>query len=281
MPNADGKGCQINLDNGEGIILDGYVVDDIYAMSSYLNIIFETPKKLLFGADSDYYFTYMNIDWVPDTLDESTGVNAAWHYELNCCPRPVFSMITKPAKNAQELARNLGLNLTKLSSNVDIPCPIINQYAGNVIQENRLYSLEKAYIDRDLSKANYLYINSKAMYASTWKSMTSQTAVTLKFPENTEGGNLITYQDYQFQSVYACANGPYVWKQNDYIGKMIGTQFKVETSVPAVFLNVYTIKSEKIPEFDTGLPFLCTYSKRSIVETNAFVHCFSNIKYMG
>ena len=281
MANADGKGCQINLDNGEGKILEGFVTDDIRAPSSFLEIVFECPDKLIFGADPDYYFTYLSIDWVPVTLDEGTGANNTWHYDLGCYPRCIFTKITKPAKNTQELARALGLKLSELSDSLEVPCPIINQYAGNVIQMNRLYSLEKAYNERDFGKAVYTYVNSKEMYSATWKSMTSQVAVSLTLPKNTDGQTNIQYQDYQFYSLFNSAYGAIPWKQNDYLARMMGTQFKMDTTVPAVFLNVYTIKSEKIPDFDTGLPFLCVYSRRNLLDVNAFTHYFSNIKYIG
>lgn len=281
MANADGSGCQINLDNGEGRILDGYVVDDIYAVSSYLVISFESPNKLLFGADPNYYFRFLNIDWCGMSFSEKTGTNKTWHYDMRCCPRNVFFYVTKPSNNTWELARALGLNLSDLSTSIKLPCPIINQYAGKVILANRLYSLEMAYNNRNLNEATYIYVNSKEMYSATWKSMTSQTALPISFPKGFEGGNLITYQDYQFDSIFSCANGAEVWKQDDFIGKMIGTQFRIDTTVPAVFLNVYTIKSEEIPEFDTGLPFLCVYSKRKLNEINAYTHYFANIKYMG
>jgi len=275
-----GPGCQINLDNGEGHIISGFVEDSIHAVSSYLEITFESSYKLLFGASTDYYFTFLNLDWVPLSTDERAGIELQWQYELRCLPRCVFMLITKPSKNTQELARALGLNLTKISSNVELPCPIINQYAGNVIQENRKYSLEKAYNERDLGKANYIYVNSRNMYSTSWKNMASQTAVTLTFSKGTEGTNLVTYQDYQFDDIFSNGYCAKVWTQWDYLGRMMGTQFKIETTVPAVFLNVYTIKLEEIPEFDTGLPFLCVYSKRDIMNINAFTHCFANIKFM-
>ncbi len=280
MPDKDGKGCQVNLDNGQGKILEGYVIDDIRAISSYLVITFEVPVKLLFGADNHYYFTFLKIDWVPVSFDECTGLNHTWHYSIRALPKPVFEYITKPCKDTSELARALKLNLSDLSESLPLPCPIINQYAGNIIQANRLYSLEKAYNERHLNKAAYIYLNSKELYSATWRSLTSQTAVTLTFPEGTEGTNLITYQDYQFDNIFSTAHGPAVWKQQDYISKMLGTQFKVDTTMPAICLNVYTIKSEEIPEFDTGLSFLCVYSKRDIMKVNAFTHCFTNINYM-
>lgn len=274
------KGRQINLDDGEGSILDGYIVDDIYAPCSYLDIIFESEKKLLFGADTDYYFTYLEIDWVPSGFSETKGNQGLWHYEMTCYPRCMLFVIDKPVRNTIELARSLRLTLSPLGINRDIPCPVIGQHAGNFIQDNRLYSLEQAYLKCRLGEATYIYVGTKTLYSASWKTMCSRTALTFEFPKNTEGTNLLTYQDYQFDSVFSTANGPVPWKQKDFIGKMIGTQFKLETTLPAFFLNVYTIKVENIPEFDTGLPFLCTYSKRSITKVDAFTHYFSNIKYI-
>ena len=274
------KGRQINLDNGEGSILDGYVVDDIYAPSSFLNITFESQDKLLFGADSDYYFTYLEMDWVPISFSENKGNQGLWHYEMECYPRSLLLLVDKPVRNTIELARFLRLTLSPLSITKDIPCPVINQYAGNFIQDNRLYSLEQAANKKNLGSALYMYAGTKRLYSTTWKAMCSQTTLSFEFPENTQGTNLITYQDYQFDSLFSTANGPVPWKQKDFIGKMIGTQFKLETTLPAFFLNVYTIKIKEIPEFDTGLPFLCIYSKRSITKVDAFTHCFANIKYV-
>lgn len=274
------EGRQINLDKGEGTILDGYIVDDIYAPSSFLNIIFESPKKLVFGADENYYFTFSNIDWIPLSFDETKGIQMAWHYEINAVPRCLVKLIKKPTKNCQELARAMNLNLTDLSSNLELPCSIINQYAGNIIQNLRLYSLEEAYVKQKIGEAIYIYAGTSQMYSNTWKSLVSQTALPLMFPASTEGSNLPTYQDYQFDSLFSTSNGPNIWNQSDFIGKLIGTQFKIKTTIPAIFLNVYTIKFSKIPEFDTGIPFLCTYSKRKICETNAFENYFSNIKYI-
>ena len=274
------EGRQINLDEGEGTILEGYAIDDIYSPCSYITLTFECSQKLTFGADVNYYLTYCNIDWVPMSFSEKTGTNKMWHYEMCCCPKAVFKLITKPCKNTQELARALDLNLSNLSDNLELPCPIINQRAGNVIHDERFYSLEKAYRKNQLGEAAFIYASTKELFTSSWKKICSQTAIQLKFPSGTEGTNLPIYQDYQFDSLFTTANGPDIWKQKDYIGKMIGTQFKIETTVPAFFLNLYTIKFEDIPEFDTGLPFLCIYSKRDLVEVNAFTNYFANIKYV-
>lgn len=274
------KGRQINLDNGEGNVLDGFIVDDVCSPCSWLDITFETSEKLLFGADADYYFTYVDIDWVPFSFTETVSVNKTWHYEMSCYPKAVFALIEKPLKNTIELARVLGLNLAPTSLNLELCCPTIHEFAGNFVQDNRHFSFEKNFIRDKLGDTTYMYVGGKQLYSSTWKSMCSKQALSLEFPKETAGSNLISYQDYQFNSVFHTVHEPIAWKQNDFIEKMIGVQFKIETTIPAFFLNVYTIKIEDIPEFDTGLPFLCTYSKRSITEVNAFVHCFSNIKYI-
>lgn len=280
MSKQDGKGQQINLDNGQARIVEGYVEDSIYSICSYLVIKFVSPAKLLFGADNAYYFTYMGIDWVPMTLDESKGIQEAWQYEVTCCPKSVFTYITKPVSNTIELARNMNLNLSEVSSNLKVPCPIINEYAADVIQENRLYTFEQACVGGDVGDAIYIYVNSVNMYSNTWRNMISQTAISLTFPKGTEGDNLITYEDYQFHGLFAAANGARVWKQNDYLTRLMGPQFKVQTSIPAAPFNVYTIKSEEIPEFDTGLSYLCIYSRKDIMDVTGFTHYFAAIKYI-
>lgn len=273
-------GQQINLDVGQARILEGYIEDDIFAISSYLHIKFESPVKLLLGADNKYYFTYMGIDWVPMTLDECRGIQDPWQYEVNCCPKCIYTYIQKPYSNTAELARNMGLKLNGVSANLKLPCPIINQYAANIVQDNRFYSLEKGMVEGNIGKGIYIYVNSNEMYSNTWRNMISQTATTFEFPKGTEGQHLVTYEDYQFYNLFAAANGPDVWRQNDYIRRMIGPQFKIETTLAAAPFNVYTIKLEDTPEFDTGLPFLCIYSRKDINEFSGFTHYFAAINYV-
>ena len=273
-------GLQINLDNGEGRILSGSYTDDIFSCCAFLEIIFECSDKLVFGADNNYYLTYSGQNWVPIQLNESTGSNNTWHYDLGCIPAPMMTLITKPCHNTQELARALKCNLTDLSSSLKLPCSTIHQFAANMIQDNRLYSLEQAYGKEMLGDAVYIYGNSKNLYTATWRTILNQSATVLDTSSFLAGSDKFTYQDYQFDSVLKTAHNPIPWKQKDYIEKMIGPQFKVETAVPAFFLNVYTMKFDNIEGFDTGLPFLCTYTKRDIMDANSYVHCFSSIKYV-
>ena len=89
------EGRQINLDSGEGQILRGYITDDIFACSSFLEIVFESSYKCLFGANIEYYFTYYGIDWIPLSFSESTGLNNNWHYEITAVPRCLFTLVTE------------------------------------------------------------------------------------------------------------------------------------------------------------------------------------------
>lgn len=276
----NGSGRQVNLDNGEGQILRGFLTDDIFSCSSFLEIVFETNKKCVFGADINYYFTYYNIDWIPLRFSESTGLNHNWHYELIAVPKSLFTLVTKPARNTMEFARALKLNLTIGSSALKIPCPTIYQYAGNLIQDMRLHSFEQAIINNDLGSAMYAYVGTKEMLSVTWKTLISKTATIMEFSPYTAGADKIVYQDDQIEKVFSTAKGCDVWKQKDYISKMIGTHFTIHTASPAIFLNVYSMKFSDIPEFDTGLPYLCIYSRKDVMDANSFVHTFANIKYI-
>ena len=59
---------------------------------------------------------------------------------------------------------------------------------------------------------------------------------------------------------------------------MIGRKFTIETAVPASFLNVYTMKFEDIPEFDTDVSYLCAYSQINVMKANSYIHQFAEIK---
>ena len=274
------KGKQINLDLGEGQILQGYITDDLFSCCTFLDITFECSEKLTFEPSIEYYLTYYEVDWIATGINESTGVNNNWHYELTCCPKSVFTLITKPINNTQELARAMRLDLTKNSSSLKVPCPVINQHAGNFIQDSRFFSLEQAKVKdpNNLGEAVYMYVGTKELLSVSWRNLITQTATTMEFVPELAGSNKIIYQNDEVETVFATAHGPKVWNQKDYLGKMIGKKFAIETAVPASFLSVYTMKFEDIPEFDTGVSYLCAYSQIDVMKGNSFIHQFVNIK---
>lgn len=277
------KGRQINLDLGEGQILKGFIIDDFFACSTFLDIIFECAGKCTFEESPDYYFTYYEIDWVPMSVSESTGSNGTWHYELSACPKSLYTLISKPITNTQELARALRLDLSRQSSSLKVPCPIINQYAGNFIQDSRLYSLEQAKVKKpdDFSEAVYIYAGTKELISRTWRSIVTQKATNMEFDPLLLGSDKIMFQNDQIETAFSSAHGAKVWNQKDFLSKMIGKKFTIQTAIPASFMSVYTMKFENIPEFDSGLSYLCAYSRIDVLKTNAYVHSFANIKYMG
>ncbi len=275
------KGRQINLDLGEGQILKGFITDDFFSCCSFLDIIFESPDKLTFDASPDYYLTYFEVDWVPMTFSESTGSNKNWHYELGCCPKNIYTYITKPITNTQELARTLRLDLNKRSSSLKIPCPVINQFAGNFIQDSRFFSFEqtKANNGNNFDEAVFIYAGTKELLSCTWRNLINQKASTLEINPILTGSDRISFQNDIIQNSFATAHGPKVWTQQDYIQKIIGKKFTIRSATPAKFLSVYTMKFENIPEFDTGLTYLCAYSRIDVTQGNSFVHSFANINY--
>ena len=274
------KGKQINLDYGQGQILYGTLTDDFFSLCTFLEIIFECSEKLDFPPTLENYFTYYEVDWTPITVQESTGSNKTWHYELSCYPKSVLTYITKPITNTQELARTLRLDLSKRSASLDLPCPVINQYAGNFIRDHRLYSLEQAKVKNpdNLGEAVYMYVGTKEMLSITWRNLVKQKAETMEFPELTAGANKPTFINDQAETIFSTAHAPRVWQQKDYLGKMIGRKFTIETSEPASFLSVYTMKFEDIPEFDTDTSYLCVYSYKDVMKGNSFIHQFAEIK---
>lgn len=274
------KGRQINLDEGEGQIGQAFLTDDFFACSSFLEIVFECDKKCSFGPDVGYYFTYQGIDWIPYSFSESTGANMNWHYEMSCCPKCLYMVINEPITSTQKLARSLRLNLTNESSDLEIPCPIINQFAGNFIQDSRFYSFEKNMVRKRLDDAVYIYAGTDKLLSIKWHNLLHQTATTMKFEEQSiPGGDKIVFQNDSVENCFCLTHQPVAWNQRDYLAKFMGPKFTIHTAAAAEFLRVYTMKFEEIPEFDTGLPYLCIYSRKNLLEANAFVHCFANIDF--
>lgn len=272
------EGRQINLDLGEGQILQGTITDDFFSCCTFLDIIFECSGKLDFQPNINHYLTYYEVDWIAMNVSESTGSNGNWHYELGCCPKMVFAVISKPITNTQELARAMRLDLTRKSSSLKIPCPMINQFAGNFIQDSRFYSFEQAKVKDNLGEAIYLYAGTKELLSISWRNLITQTATTMEFSPDLAGSNLVSFLDDQVEIVFSSAHDPKIWSQKDFIGKMIGRKFTIETAVPASFLNVYTMKFEDIPEFDTDVSYLCAYSQINVMKANSYIHQFAEIK---
>ena len=272
---AEGK--QINLDEGECSIIQCTIENSIYAISPYLNIVFETTQFLDFGS-TDNYLTYLGSDWVPCTQDYNiTEVNETWQYELCCLPRFVYQTIKDAIRNTRELANYLNINLSRDSINMTIPVSMINQKAAHFIQDNRCYSFEINKRKNTLGDTMFIYATDKCLYSNTLRNIVSQQTKKIEIPEETPGNILYDYQDYTRNNNILKANGAEVWKEADYIYDILGPQFKVQTNATAEFLSTYTLVSDNMPYLEAGVSLLCTYTKQNILDPSGCTYCFTYI----
>ena len=83
-------GQRINLDKGQGRVINGYWVDDIRAICPELNIEFMSPNLLSFTNDNSTYITYRSIDWVPATFSQIKSSSDSWTYNMKCYPKQLL-----------------------------------------------------------------------------------------------------------------------------------------------------------------------------------------------
>ena len=272
------EGEQINLDKAEGVILEAYIENTILASCPFLHIVFESDYRLAFTPTPEYYLTYLTAKWVPAEMNESTGTSKRWHYELECNPTSVYEWVTEPIEKASDLARAMNIELAEGSDDLEFPIVLKNQLAGNLLNDLQFYMFEESYKTQSLGDVPILYAGSETLTCIKLSSIMSAQSLQLKFSGETTGANLITRQDSELLYAATCARNAKPWKGHDYIRRILGMQFKVETGVPATFLQPYTIKLDDRSDFDTGLTLLCSYSKVDLMEKNAFVHVFSYLK---
>lgn len=272
------NGCQINLDEGEGLIIEGSVTDSLYYSSSYLTLKFTCMEPITLNSNPNNYFTYLGIDWVALSCDMiGTEQSTSWEYSVSCVPRCLFTVITSPLRNTFQLASELGLQLYEKSINVELPSSHINILSGQFMMDNRFYSMEKSFVkNNNFTESIFLYTNGKVLYSNTWKEIVSQTATELSEDE-LPGNTLYMFQDYQMYNLYSCTHAPRPFKQVDYYQYILGSQFKLNSGTPANFLTTYTVKANNIPTFNNNESLLCTYIKRDVKNPTGFMYCLTKM----
>lgn len=272
-------GCQIDLDQGQGQIIDGTIMDTIHSNSSYMTITFECLNPIVLNSDPNNYIRYLNINWVPLSCEvTSTEQTHAWQYKVCCIPQCLFKVISSPIRNTAQLASELGLEFYEKSKNLDLPSSHINVLSGNFILDNRYYSLEKSFQkNKNFTEGIYIYTNGRVLYSNTWKEIMSQTATEL--PENELSGNTrYTFQDDQMYDLYCSRCPPNVLSETDFYYNMIGQQFMLETNVEAQFFTTYTIKANNIEEFNVNESFLCISTTRDLMDPSGYTHYLAMMK---
>lgn len=267
------NGCQIDLDEGQGQIIDGRITDIIHSKSSYLTFTFECMEPIVLNSNPENYIRYLNINWVPLSCEmTSTEQTHAWQYKVCCVPQCLFKVISSPIRNTAQLASELGLEFYEKSKNLDLPSSHINILSGDFILDNRYYSLEKSYQkNKNFTEGIYIYTNGRVLYSNTWKEIMSQTATELS--ENELAGNtLYTLQDNQMYDLYCSNHAPHVLSETDYYYYMIGAQFKLQTNIDAQFFTTYTMKVNNIEEFNVNESFLCISTTRDLMDPSGYTH---------
>lgn len=273
-------GEQINLDKGEGQIFAGKIEDDIRMPCCKLRIVFECRDKLTFTPDNQCYFTYKNYEWIPIMVNEGLSPQNTWHYELTCFPRQAFQLITKPAENTAMLARAMNMSLTSGSSSLELPCPVINYYSAILVQEIRRQSFNRAYLNGRMGDAYFIYFDSANMYSVTWKQLVNQKAKSLENYDIVQGQNTVSFIDERIESYFSSAMGSQYWKQKDYLNKIFGRKIQIQTTTPAYFAKMYTIRFTDTDALDQKDSFLCIRSEMDITEPDGFVNTFAEINYI-
>lgn len=261
-------GRQINLDDGSARVLSAKTIDNIYIVSTYLTIEFECEEKLDFTPSSDNYFTFNEIDWVPEKVVELPTNDGTWRYSLSCLTRPTYRIIDKPYTTMSGLAMQMGVKLVNGSQDFNVKNPIINNSVLWITREIRRQSMNDAMLKGDLKSGYFIYFNSEEMICTQWKTLMIATT-TLPLlnlsPELVGSDSVLSTDD---RLVRWNSTGWYGrrWEEGEFLDNMIGTKIKIITSTPMVFGALYTIKFSNSNEFDEPKPFLCMGVERNYME---------------
>ena len=274
----DDFGRQINLDTGEGQIVNGEWTDDIRAVGSELTIEFISPRKLQFNDTADTYITYKTVDWVPISFSQIQSGDNAWTYSMHCFPRQVHIPIYKPCTNTAALASAMGLVLSAGSEILNIDYPIINIYSNFLIQEIKRQSMNKAAKDGDLGNAYFIYTNGAELFSVTWKSIIHGVADDLYtvIPELL-GTDIVKYVQDSIATDACAVQHPEPFKYNGFLYRMIGQKFDFISTQPLLFGNMYTVKFGDTSDLDQTDKFMCIRSSFNFTKANGYTNTIAHI----
>ena len=277
MLNTIYSGCQIDLDKGEGNVYAGTIKDSIYYYCTNLWIKFRSEKKLNFSDTYETYFRYRYLDWIPISFTEIQEPSGLYNYDMMCYPKEAFIWIDSAITSTMALATKMKMLLTDESVNLMIDCPVINLYSGELIRELRLQSMMKAYAERNMKQAWFMYFTSRGLVTCHWQKILSGLAASLACPEMMQGQNTTVFSDDVISREFDCARPSHPWGTIDYLNKMIGREFTIAGTQGAYFAKMYTIKFADNDQYDASKPFLCTGVEWNIMEQAGWKATFSEI----
>lgn len=274
------SGLQINLDLGENnaCIVFGVIKEDICMPCTELSIVFECDKKLVFTNDSQCYIRYKGIDWVGCVTKTSYTVNMTWHYECTLHPKSASELIKKPTKNTQDLAIAMKLKLLQDSYSLPIKFPVKNYYGFEIVKEYRFQSIKMAYANKNMGDAQILYFDSINLMSNTIKQIITKDAFSfIKNPET----DVVEYIEDEMNIKYTTSVGAKHWTHHDYLTKMFGSKFEIDTPKALHFLGMYTMPSDIVPSMDSNKKYLCIYHELDVVNGATMKYILAEVKYVN
>ena len=276
------SGRQINLDEGEGRIVNGVWSDDIRGLCSQLQMEFMCKNKLYFNDTYMTYFTYNNIDWVPVSVSEIMASDGNWTYNVIAYPKSIYKPIYQPCLDTATLASALGLLLSPTSEILKIKCPVINMYSGYLIKEVRRQSFNNAALSGDLGNAYFIYIDSKYLHSITWKKLIASNALDLTVPtEIVQGTDIVKHVQDEIITDFKITQHPKVWHEEDFLYRIMKDKFDIFSTYPTYFANMYTMKFGNTSVFDQTQKFLCIRSSFEFTKANGYTNTFARISLEG
>ena len=273
-------GQQINLDNGEGKIISGCILDDIRNVCTSLEIVFECPQPIVFDEEGQNYFTFRMIDWIPISYKMTCTNQDTYNYIVTAMPKPVKMPILKSCINSRILASEMNVELLEGSVSLPIYSPVINLYAGQMIREIRRQELNKGYVNQDIGSCGYFYFNSTNLLSLTWKMMMGADARELQNDPLIVGNDIVQFIDDRTYSEFESHCGAEVWTQKDFLNRILGRKFDISTTAPAYFLSTYSIHFSNSSLFDNNMKFLCIRTQSDIMNPTGFINTFAEIQYV-
>ena len=273
-----GLGQQINLDKGEGQIVNGKWIDDIRALGPELVIEFISPRKLYFTDTADTYITYKNIDWVPVNFGQIESSDNGWTYNMHCYPKQIHVPIYQPCLNTLALASAMGVTLSSYSQVLDIDFPVINIYSGFLINEVRKQSMNKAAKNGDLGNAYFIYLDGNNLHTLTWKKVLQSNAQSLKTEiPGLEGTDILKYVQARIATDSCAIQHPKVFNYNSFLYRMIEKKFDHFSTQPLLFGSMYTIRFSDTSELDESNKFMCIRSSFDFTSANGYTNTLAHI----
>ena len=276
------EGLLINIDEGEGKVLQGNLEDKVCNPCSTLRIQFTSKKFMVFtGFEGSCYFRYCGIDWVPIQNRFNQTNEGNLFYDITAVPKTMLKIVDKPAKNASALARSMGLQLTDDSENLELKCPIVGLSAYALIKKHRLVSLQDAAFEKDLGKGVFIYCNSQTMFCSRWSTMCKKQANSLQFTPLEQENVEVTVIDNRPQSHLSVPQTPRAWTENDYLAEMTGVAYLVNMPKNVSFCETYTMKFDDDDLMDAPVSLLCTAASVDLLNSGKFQNIFTQVTMNG